>query len=199
MPLPLRTPEEMYDYCVKNDCGWGMTRIWATKHFELIVNSLNPDEKVCAVFIGLYNFKDIGHHDFHFAFAVTNQRFVMAQKRLLGEKMKTVSLDHINDIVMVRSGIAGIGLGIVQINTIRGRFNVAVNVKVAKNIYGVLLQALDEAKANPRKTAFNMITAPDSVAPKSPVEQVKELKELLDIGAITQEEFDRKKKELLGL
>lgn len=53
MPLPLRTPEEMYDYCVKNDCRWGMTRIWATKHFELIVNSLNPDEKVCAVFIGL--------------------------------------------------------------------------------------------------------------------------------------------------
>ena len=113
--------------------------------------------------------------------------------------MKTVSLDHINDIVMVRSGIAGIGLGIVQINTIRGRFNVAINVKVAKNIYGVLLQALDEAKANPRKTAFNMITAADSVASKSSVEQVKELKELLDIGAITQEEFDRKKKELLGL
>ena len=45
MQLPLRTPEEMHDYCVKNDCGWGMTRIWATKHFELIVNSLNPDER----------------------------------------------------------------------------------------------------------------------------------------------------------
>lgn len=34
---------------------------------------------------------------------------------------------------------------------------------------------------------------------KSPVEQVKELKELLDIGAISQEEFDKKKKELLNL
>lgn len=31
------------------------------------------------------------------------------------------------------------------------------------------------------------------------IEQVKKLKELLDIGAITQEEFDAKKKELLGL
>ena len=30
---------------------------------------------------------------------------------------------------------------------------------------------------------------------KSPVEQVKELKELLDMGAISQEEFDKKKKE----
>ena len=34
---------------------------------------------------------------------------------------------------------------------------------------------------------------------KSPVEQVKELKELLDMGAISQEEFDKKKKELLNL
>ncbi len=33
----------------------------------------------------------------------------------------------------------------------------------------------------------------------SPIEQVKQLKELLDMGALTQEEFDKKKKELLGL
>ena len=34
---------------------------------------------------------------------------------------------------------------------------------------------------------------------KSPAEQVKELKELLDMGVISQEEFDKKKKELLNL
>ena len=34
---------------------------------------------------------------------------------------------------------------------------------------------------------------------ENPIEQVKQLKELLDMGAITQEEFDAKKKELLGL
>ena len=31
------------------------------------------------------------------------------------------------------------------------------------------------------------------------VEQIKKLKELLDLGAISQEEFDKKKKELLNL
>ncbi|RGD73853.1 SHOCT domain-containing protein [Anaerofustis stercorihominis] len=35
--------------------------------------------------------------------------------------------------------------------------------------------------------------------PNNPMEQIKQLKELFDIGAITQEEFDTKKKELLGL
>lgn len=34
---------------------------------------------------------------------------------------------------------------------------------------------------------------------EDPIEQVKKFKELLDLGAITQEEFDTKKKELLGL
>lgn len=34
---------------------------------------------------------------------------------------------------------------------------------------------------------------------KSPAEQIKEYKELLDMGVITQEEFDAKKKDLLGL
>ena len=34
---------------------------------------------------------------------------------------------------------------------------------------------------------------------KSPIEQIKELKELLDIGAITQEEFDKKKNQLLNI
>ena len=34
---------------------------------------------------------------------------------------------------------------------------------------------------------------------KSPVEQLKEMKELLDMGIVTEEEFDKKKKELLGL
>ena len=33
----------------------------------------------------------------------------------------------------------------------------------------------------------------------SNLQHVKELKELLDMGAITQEEFDVKKKQLLGL
>lgn len=34
---------------------------------------------------------------------------------------------------------------------------------------------------------------------EDPIEQVKRLKELLDIGAVTQEEFDAKKKDILGL
>ena len=38
-----------------------------------------------------------------------------------------------------------------------------------------------------------------AVPTTSPVEEIKKYKELLDLGIITQEEFDIKKKQLLGL
>ncbi len=41
--------------------------------------------------------------------------------------------------------------------------------------------------------------APSTTSSDSSVEELKKLKELLDMGVITQEEFDAKKKQLLGL
>lgn len=45
----------------------------------------------------------------------------------------------------------------------------------------------------------NRDTTSDKLMNQDPIEKVKGLKELLDIGAITQSEFDIKKKELLNL
>ena len=39
----------------------------------------------------------------------------------------------------------------------------------------------------------------NSAQKSDPIEDIKKFKELLDIGVITQEEFDKKKKELLNL
>ena len=41
--------------------------------------------------------------------------------------------------------------------------------------------------------------SPQETLIKDPIEEVKKLKELLDMGILTQEEFDKKKKELLNL
>lgn len=43
------------------------------------------------------------------------------------------------------------------------------------------------------------VSAPPTSAPVSPADELKKFKELLDMGAITQEEFDSKKKQILGL
>ena len=49
-----------------------------------------------------------------------------------------------------------------------------------------------------RKAAADSLTAAGASIP-DPYEEMKKLKELLDLNIITQEEFARKKKELLGL
>lgn len=62
---------------------------------------------------------------------------------------------------------------------------------------GILVNLADESKpyngTNPRPAQ-----APEPAEPKeSPLEQIRQLKELFDIGAITEEEFQKKRTELL--
>lgn len=64
----------------------------------------------------------------------------------------------------------------------------------AEEIYSYVMGFINRSKPQPTNQAVNYV-----INEKSPAEQVKELKELLDMGVITQEEFDKKKKELLGL
>jgi hypothetical protein len=64
----------------------------------------------------------------------------------------------------------------------------------AAEIYSVIISLLHERQSKAVKPAE---TAPKAVV--SNADEIKKYKELLDCGAITQEEFDIKKKQLLGL
>ncbi len=56
----------------------------------------------------------------------------------------------------------------------------------AGGVFGGMAQQVFNPSQNQQPTNVN------------PVEKIKQLKEMLDIGAITQEEFDAKKKEILS-
>ena len=60
----------------------------------------------------------------------------------------------------------------------------------AEVMVNFIRQRIDEIKSAPAGGVIQQI---------SPAEELKKFKELLDMGVITQEEFDAKKKELLGL
>lgn len=76
-----------------------------------------------------------------------------------------------------------------------------------KNLAAEIFEFIDEYVKSDGQRGLRSVSQPTVVvqqaaaAPveKSPVEKVKELKELLDMEIITQEEFDKKKKEILGL
>ena len=64
--------------------------------------------------------------------------------------------------------------------------------ELGRNIYEYINRRIAESKKN----KINQSSAPATV---SPAEELKKFKELLDLGVISQEEFDAKKKQLLGL
>ena len=111
----------------------------------------------------------------------------MAQKKMIGQTIQTVSWENVNDITFN----SGVVFGVITIDTIKETFNVAIDKISAQKICNRVHEAFEDI----RKSAVSTPTAQAI----DTYESVKKLKELLDLGIISQEEFDVKKKELLGL
>ena len=170
-----------------------ISKSWAIKHFQLLLDNLKDNEEVYCVFIGLHNYKSMTQHNNNYAYAMTNKRVIMAQHKMLGANVQSVNIENINDISLAKSGIAGIGIGRVCIDTFKETLNVGVNISFAENIYNCAHDVWDKI----REQKNNGLEGEN--IQKYAAEQIKEFKELLDMGAITKEEFDAKKKQLLGL
>lgn len=130
----MRTAKEMYDYCIENGYGHGFNKHNSLKHFAVLEANLKPDEEVLFPFIGLHNYQSISKHDNNFAYAVTDRRFLMAQKKVIGQNVQSVRHDYFNDITFS----TGVAMGIITIDTIKEQFNIAVNKQDGRNIYDAL-------------------------------------------------------------
>lgn len=179
----MRTAQEMYDYCITNGYGSGFSRNTALNHFTLIEEALQPTENVLMTFIGLHNFRGMTSHNNNFAYAITNKRVIYAQKGFLfGGTIKSVNLNNLNDITISVGAI----FGIITFDYFKETFNVAVDKYTASNIYTKIQEILYQSK---KSTNNLQLSAAD---------ELLKYKQLLDMGVITQSEFELKKKELLG-
>lgn len=124
---------------------------------------------------------------------------------LKGEK--SIPFSSISAVQLKKPGITSgyIQFSLLGGNESRGGVTAAVkdenSVMIAgKDEYEAMLELKDfiELKMLERNQSQQVNAQPTNLE-KSPVDQVKELKELLDMGIITQAEFDLKKNELLGL
>lgn len=184
----LNGAQQMYQYCLDHNYGEGMNQKWGVKHFLLIQQALQEDEEVLMCFIGLHNYISPSKHDNNFAYAVTNKRIIMAQQKAVGQVFQTVDIDNLNDVTMS----TGMLMGVITIDTIKEKFNVAVNKQAAQSINKAIhdiLFSLKQQKKAPTITSQSVSSA----------DELLKFKNLLDIGIITQEEFEQKKKQLLGL
>lgn len=129
---------------------------------------------------------------------ITNQRLLIAKRKILGAYTQSISLEHINDVSMNNSGIGKLGLGKITIDTIRENITATTNIRYADTIYSGLQKIIEQKRLafteTPKSNSGTSHTIEKSVA-----EQIMEFKQLLDLNIITPEEFEAKKKQLLGL
>lgn len=181
----MRTAKEMVKYVDKHGLGKGMTKRWRMKHFKVAEQQLNNEEEVLSCFIGLHNYESASQHNGYYGYVITNKRFIMAQKKVMGESVQIVSRKHLNDV----SKKTGMVWGVLTFDTFKETFNIGITKGVIDNVHNnvnTFLFSDDEQTTIQTKPA------------QSVAEQLKEFKELLDMEVISQEEFDKKKLELLG-
>lgn len=127
---------------------------------------------------------------------LTQQRFLFFQKILLDFSVESVPLEEIRSIDCTGSPLGGL----INLHTLTKSFAILVPYKmeVAQEILGCFQSAINNAaSASPEEPPAPVEEAP---APAfSPADEILKCKGLLDCGAITQEEYDAKKKQLLGL
>jgi len=166
---------------------------------EFLLTQLRNDEDVvCAMFVStVYDGSKVvinGSGGLGALF-VTNKRIIYGRKAgffMGGTIIKAINIDDGTD---VSSSDFGIMSGRVIINTKNENCSFEVGKKNASAIFAMINNAIQDVLES-RGTTQGATTV---IQASSPAEELKKFKELLDMGIITQEEFDAKKKQLLGL
>lgn len=109
---------------------------------------------------------------------------MMGQKKVIGQNFQSVSLDQVNDITFS----SGLAFGVITIDTLKERFNVALDKAQAQNINNQIHDLLLKLKSKPEPAATSLN-----------YDEIYKLKQLLDDGLITEEEFQKKKSDILNL
>ncbi|NKD38286.1 hypothetical protein HED42_09085 [Enterococcus casseliflavus] len=185
----LKTAADMADFCQEQGYSVGTIKKWITRHFKLVEEQLNDDEYVVFCFVGLHNFVSTTKHDNNYAYALTNKRLIVAQQKVIGNNVQSIVLDNLNNV----SKNAGMMYGVLTINTLGASVVVGVDKGAADSINDALNKIIYDLKSS-----ANTSVVLNNSSAVSAVDEIRKYKELLDEGIISQEEFDKKKTELLA-
>ena len=199
----MRTIEEIKNYILENktvasawesDIQKSLSK--ADKHIEYVIANLKKDEEVMFAFLsnGVYS----GSRTMMGGMGVilfTTERIIYGQKAPLllgGDQIKSINFDGSVDVTSSNFGILN---GRISVDTRTENCGFEVTRKRTSDVATLVnkvVQDILERKKNENSTTIiqNQVSAAD---------ELLKMKQLLDAGIITQEEFDAKKKQLLGL
>ena len=179
----MKIAEEMSEFTQKNHYGTGTLKKWELKHFNVIANALAQDEDVQLCGVLLFKTKNSDKDiNGNVAVAVTNKRFIIAQKKMIGEHIIAVSFQNINDIYFEKKAL----FGYITIDTTKEKLSVYSNGEEAKNFYNAIQLLVDKNQ-----------TISDTKNKNNKYDKLRELKSLYDDNIITKEEFEQEKSKIL--
>jgi hypothetical protein len=200
--------EALAGRCAADGLDDGMDPQLLRRHLAVVVNGLEPDEHPYVTFVALANYRDGRRNDGQFAFVATERALHSSQRRLFGLRPVTLPWETVTDIALEE----GTERSVLTIKAPRDAMRLGLGSGEAVAAVAALHAAwrgtplspaprdavlyTKGAEPNPKATGSD-VAVPSP--PGDPYEEVKKAKELLDLGILTQEEFDRKKRQLLGL
>lgn len=161
------------------------------KLFDKVIEQIRDDEEVIMTFGGLKNLKSISKHEFEAVLVCTNQRMLLLNrsKRLAGVKseLASISYDNLNDVTFTK----GIIYDTFTIDTKGEKFSLSVPRTISDTVlkFDIYQTLMSVKEARKQKTLAK--------EGQSLKQQLLDLKELFDLGVISEEEFVAKKTILL--
>ena len=183
----MRTAIEMDQYCLSK--GFTNSNKSKLKHFQVIEKYLMPDEDVLEAMApnNLYN-GDFLVMSGVCAVAFTNRRFICGQNGfIIGDPVKIFDLEQVSDVYMAPGRFDGV----IKIFTNKENFGFTFKKEKLENAFNTVLSVISWYRNQPQPLS-------NDVEQVSDTDELIKFKELLDMGVITQEEFDLKKREILG-
>ncbi|MGG5371525.1 SHOCT domain-containing protein [Enterococcus sp. AZ196] len=178
----MKTAEEMYQFCQNTGFFSGSDRQWSMKLFSVLEKHLSADEEILVCFIGLHNRTSATKNEGFYAYALTNQRFIMGQKKMIGDDFKMIPLANMHELRLTKET----SLDLLEITSLEGTLKIVLTEDEAPTILAKLKETIQQAT---KKS-----TDEDQL---SKAEQLLKMKELLDQGLLTKEEFTKIKEDIL--
>lgn len=178
----MKTEFEMYNYIKDNNYYFGRPKKFddVKVHLEEIESILNQNEDVNVICGTYIEGMSIGVH----IVAITNYRIIYSCNDIFGNTINSINLEKFTDMTKVNAKM----VSNIYIDCIGEQIHFYMNLEKADELFYKMQNVIYDI--------LNLSKQKNSI---SPADEIKKYKELLDYGAITQDEFDKKKKELLNL
>lgn len=187
--------EHLLDLCLTRRMDAGANRSVLLGHFGVIADALDPGEEAHYAFIALLNYRGGRKSDGTYALAVTDRRLVTSQRNVFGLSVTDLPLDERTQASLAYDS----RYGIITVE----RDGKSLVLAVRKDHAEEALEAIRATISGGLALREAEVASEGPVAPRptasDPYEEVKKAKDLLDLGILTQEEFEEKKRQLLGL